>query len=75
MRERGTGQAEPARGLVRARFGASFWDAVEREVEALDVADFALFLSADQLALEPRAGFEGALSARLSALFRTRWSN
>jgi len=76
MRERGTGrQAQHARGLVKARFGASFWDGVEREVEALDEADFALFLGADGSSIEPRAGFEGALAAHLSGLFRTRWSN
>ena len=60
---------------MKARFGASFWDGVEREVEALDIADFALFLGAHELALEPRAGFEGALATHLSGLFRTRWSN
>jgi hypothetical protein len=60
---------------VKARFGASFWDGVEREVEALDLADFALFLDADLLAIQPRSGFEGALAAHLSGLFRTRWSN
>ncbi|HTO09366.1 MAG TPA: hypothetical protein VMR86_20100 [Myxococcota bacterium] len=60
---------------MKARFGASFWDGVEREVEALDLADFGLFLGADRLALEPRPGFEDALSAHLSGLFRTRWSN
>ena len=75
MRDRGAKQAQHARGLVKARFGASFWDGVEREMEALDIADFALFLGAHELAIEPRQGFEQALSAHLSGLFRTRWSN
>jgi hypothetical protein len=75
MRDRGSNQAQHARGLVKARFGASFWDGVEREVEALDLADFALFLGAHDLSHEPRPAFEGALAAHLSGLFRTRWSN
>jgi hypothetical protein len=76
MRERGTRQqAQHARGLVKSRFGASFWDGVECEIEALDFADLALFLRADELAIEPRPGFEGALATHLSGLFRTRWSN
>jgi hypothetical protein len=75
MRERGTERQAYARGLVKSRFGASFWDGVEREIEALDFADLALFLRADRLPLEPRPGFEGALAAQLAARFRGRWSN
>jgi hypothetical protein len=76
MRERGTErQAKHARGLVKSRFGASFWDGVEREIEAFDFADFGLFLRAGELPLESRPGFEGALGGHLAALFRSRWSN
>jgi hypothetical protein len=76
MCERGTGQrAQHARGLVKSRYGASFWDGVEREIEALDTSDFALFLGADRLGIEPRSGFESALYGHLSGLFRSRWSN
>jgi hypothetical protein len=57
------------------RFGASFWDGVESEIEALDPADFALFLRADRLAIEPRHGFERNLETHLRAVVRRRWSN
>jgi hypothetical protein len=76
MSERGTRKrAQQTRGQLEARHGATFWDAVEREVEALDVADFALFLRADGLPIEPRASFARALSGHLAALVRARWSN
>jgi len=58
-----------------ARLGASFWDGVEREIEALDWADFALFLGSDELAIEPRPAFARALSSHLQGIFRARWSN
>jgi len=57
------------------RFAARFWEAVEYEIEALDVADFELFLAADRLPLEPRAGAAEALGASLAALCRARFSN
>ena len=57
------------------RFGAQFWEAVECEIEALDAADYALFLGADQLEIEPRPGFERALETHLRGLCRRRWSN
>lgn len=58
-----------------SRFVARFWDEVESEIEALDPADFALFLGADRLAIEPRPGFERSLETHLRALVRRRWSN
>jgi hypothetical protein len=57
------------------RFGARFWDGVETEIEALDLNDFALFLGADRLAIEPRPRFERSLDTHLRALVRRRWSN
>jgi hypothetical protein len=57
------------------RFGGTFWDGVESEIEALDAADFALFLGADRLAIEPRPAFARALEGRLAAVCRARWSN
>ncbi|MFI5314177.1 MAG: hypothetical protein ACHQ6T_00620 [Myxococcota bacterium] len=69
MSERDTTQ------LRQARHGASFWDGVEREIEALDCADFALFLGADALAIEPRPEFGRALANRLQSVCRARWSN
>lgn len=57
------------------QFGARFWDGVESEVEALDAADYALFLGADQLEIEPRPAFERALLTHLAGLCRRRWSN
>ena len=63
------------RQLRQARHSAAFWDGVEREIEALDCADFALFMGADALAIEPRPAFERALSTRLQSVLRARWSN
>jgi len=57
------------------RFAARFWDEVESEIEALDPADFSLFLGADRLDIEPRHGFERSLETHLRALVRRRWSN
>jgi len=57
------------------RFGARFWEAVECEIEALDAADYALFLGADRLEIEPRPAFERALETHLRGLCRRRWSN
>ena len=73
MSERDTRQC--ARRSAAGRFGARFWEGVESEIEALDPADFALFLGAHQLGIEPRPGFESALGAHLGALVRRRWSN
>ena len=50
-----------------------FWDQVEREIEALDSYDLIEFLGAGALPIEPRAGFEHALEARLAAAFRRRF--
>ena len=58
-----------------ARFGARFWDAVEFEIEALDAADFALFLAADRLPCEARPGVVESLAASLATLCRARFSN
>jgi hypothetical protein len=71
-KKRKTGQAMLA---ADARFGARFWDAVEHEIEVLDEADFALFLAADRLPIEPRADFADALGRSLSRLCRARFSN
>ena len=60
---------------VKRRFGAQFWEAVESEIEALDAGDFALFLGADQLEIEPRPVFEAALETHLRTVCRRRWSN
>ncbi|HTO68397.1 MAG TPA: hypothetical protein VMR31_00925 [Myxococcota bacterium] len=64
-----------ARSGSQARHGARFWDAVEREIEALDAGDLALFLAADHLPIEPRASFRRGLRGHLQALCRARWSN
>jgi len=66
-------KAQPRK--ASGRFGPRFWDAVEREIEAFDPADFAAFANADKLDIEPRPAFERALSTRLRALVRRRWSN
>lgn len=71
MRQR----AQHAPGVLEARLGATFWDGVEREIEALDVADFELFLRADTLSIEARPAFARALSGQLASIFRARWSN
>jgi hypothetical protein len=77
MSDQGTGRerARHARSASAARLGASFWDGVEQEIEALDWDDFELFLSAGELAIEPRPAFEQALASHLRASFRARWSN
>ena len=79
MSERKTRQHAQAVSETRmagsGRFSASFWDGVESEIEALDPADFSLFLGADRLALEPRRGFEWNLETQLRAIVRRRWSN
>ncbi len=72
MSERKTRQHAQA---CSGRFAARFWDEVESEIEALDPADFALFLGADRLDIEPRRGFERSLQTHLRALVRRRWSN
>jgi hypothetical protein len=68
-------RTQQSRGGLDARRGATFWDGVEREIEALDVADFALFMGADRLPFEPRPAFAHALSDCLASLVRSRWSN
>ena len=75
MIERGKRQRQPAQSMSEVRFGRIFWDGVESEIEALDYADFAVFLGADQLAIEPRGVFACALEGHLAAVFRARWSN
>jgi hypothetical protein len=67
-------RAQHAQGL-EARHGAAFWDGVECEIEALDVADYELFLCAGQLRIEPRPSFARALAGHLASVFRARWSN
>jgi hypothetical protein len=61
--------------VIRARYGASFWDGVECEIEALDAADFELFLAAGSLDIEPRPEFREALLAHLGKAVRARFSN
>ncbi len=68
-------KTEKAGHAADARFGSRFWDAVEYEIEVLDAADFDLFLVADRLPIEPRAGFADALRQSLSRLCRARFSN
>ena len=75
MSERKNQQHAQTRMAGSGRFGASFWDGVESEIEALDAADFSLFLGADRLDIEPRRGFEGNLETQLRAIVRRRWSN
>ena len=74
-REPGPVRGRKARGASEPRFGARFWDGVEREIEALDWADLALFLRADRQAIEPRAAFSAGLFGQLRTLARRRWSN
>jgi hypothetical protein len=68
-------RSQTAQSQWEARLGATFWDGVECEVEALDPGDFALFLGADALEIEPRPAFARSLSRHVAALARTRWSN
>jgi hypothetical protein len=75
MSERDTRMQAQSRRAASGRFGSRFWDGVESEVESLDTADFALFLGADQLDIEPRPAFERSLETHLRALVRRRWSN
>jgi hypothetical protein len=77
MGETRTGRraAPQARQAPGARFGASFWDAVELEIEALDADDFALFLAADGLPCRAAPGLRQSLGDSLAALCRARFSN
>jgi len=77
MSERETGPVRPrqARSAAEPRFAARFWDGVEREIEALDWADLALFLRAERLPIEPRPAFSAGLLGQLQTLARRRWSN
>ncbi len=59
----------------RAWLEARFWDGVECEIEALDAADFALFLAADRLPCAARPGFAEALAGSLAGVCRARFSN
>lgn len=61
--------------VIRARYGRTFWDGVERELEAFDAADFAEFVAAGRLRIEPRPGFREALLAHLGLAVRARFSN
>jgi hypothetical protein len=40
--------------VIRARYGQTFWDEVERELESFDASDFAQFVAAGRLRIEPR---------------------
>jgi hypothetical protein len=75
MSERDTRMHAQPRKAASGRFGARFWDGVESEIESLDPADFALFLGADRLDIQPRPAFERGLETHLRALVRRRWSN
>ena len=77
MSERETRPVRPrqARSASEPRFEARFWDGVEREIEALDWADLALFLRAGRLPIEPRPAFSTRLFGQLQTLARRRWSN
>ncbi len=68
-------QQQAARSVSEVRFGGAFWDGVESEIEALDAADFALFLGADRWAIEARPGFTRGLEGHLARVCRARWSN
>ncbi|MEX2208946.1 MAG: hypothetical protein WEF50_22245 [Myxococcota bacterium] len=70
-----SGHSKAPRQAPGARFGAHFWDAVEVEIEALDVDDFALFLAADRLPCAAAPGRFEALGDALSGLCRARFSN
>jgi len=61
--------------MIRARFGRTFWEGVEREIEAFDASDFADFVAAGDLAIEPRPGFRETLLATLGVAARARFSN
>jgi hypothetical protein len=61
--DEGAAEGEPQRDLDQR-----FWDAVQREIETMDWADFAQFLSADALPYEPRPSFDVQLRQRLRAL-------
>ena len=75
MSQRETRVHAQSRQAASGRFGARFWDGVEAEIEALDCADFTMFLEADRLDIEPRPAFERSLETHLRALVRRRWSN
>jgi len=68
-------RAQRAPGAREALHGATFWDGVEYEIEALDAADFALFLRANSLPIRPDPGFARSLAGHLGSLCRARWSN
>jgi len=69
------GKTQASRYAPGAAFGARFWDEVEYEIEALDAADFELFLAADRLPFVPRPGVAETLGDSLAALCRARFSN
>ena len=80
-------RAQQPRQAAGLRFAASFWDAAESEIEALDAleadvrsgaftaSDFALFLAADRLPDQTRPGAMESIGAVLAALCRARFSN
>ena len=51
----------------------AFWDEVEYEVEAVDLYDFAEFVSAAELPIEARPGFEAGLRRKLLDRVRRRY--
>jgi hypothetical protein len=61
--------------VIRARYGRTFWDGVEREIESFDATDFADFVAAGRLPIEPRPAFREALLAHLGLAARARFSN
>jgi len=71
----GKQRTQQSRQAADLRFGERFWDAVEYEIEALDAADFALFLAADRLPFAPRPGVAEALGVSLASICRARFSN
>lgn len=68
-------KAQQPRQAPGLRFGASFWDAVECEIEALDADDLELFLAGDRLPCQARSGAIESIGATLAALCRARFSN
>jgi len=60
---------------VTTRFGSSFWDGVECELEVLDAADFEDFLAAEALPIQPSEGFREQLSGYLKGLIRSRFAH
>ena len=68
-------KAKATEAAIRARYDARFWDEVERELEAFDAADFAEFVAAGRLPIEPQARFRESLLAHLCGVARACFSN